>query len=243
MIKKAAEEINNKICDPRLNNLEEPKLPLIHKLSCLERKGCRSFYVALKSREWAKLGTKNDENRWHVELGTIFSIDSWNKIWRINKYALVSNKMKWINLQLLKHLLPTNYTVNKYKPTQDPRCSFCTDHLERLQDFAWNCPVVREFWEMVGNFISTYFPNFRLGRKEAIFGDINSKGDSVINTLILLAKQFLWRQKFGSKKLDELQYIMFMRRELPLLEKLLEFKGNDSFCKEWVPIFQYFEID
>ena len=103
--------------------------------------------------------------------------------------------------------------------------------------------MVREFWKMVGNFISTYFPNFRLGRKEAIFGDINSKGDSVINTLILLAKQFLWRQKFGSKNLNELQYILYMRRELPLLEKLIESKGNGFFCKEWVQIFQHFEID
>ena len=103
--------------------------------------------------------------------------------------------------------------------------------------------MVRDFWEMVGNILTSYYPNFKLNQKEAIFGDINSKGDSVINTLILLAKQFLWRQKFGSKKVNELQYIMFMRRELPLLEKLLEFKGNDSFCQEWVPIFQYFEID
>ena len=45
MIKKAAEELNNKICDPRMNDFKEPRLPVIHKIGCLERKGCRSFYV------------------------------------------------------------------------------------------------------------------------------------------------------------------------------------------------------
>ena len=96
----------------------------------------------------------------------------------------------------------------------------------------------------LGNLISTYYPNISLGRKEAIFGDINSKGDSVINTLILLAKQFLWRQKFGSKNINELQFILYMRRELIFLAKVMEFVGNkSSFCREWVQIFQYFEID
>ena len=59
--------------------------------------------------------------------------------------------MKWINLQILKFILPTNYTVNKYKPSQDPRCSFCTAHSERLPYLVWSCLVVRDFWKMVGN--------------------------------------------------------------------------------------------
>ena len=51
--------------------------------------------------------------------------------------------------------------------------------------------MVREFWTMVGNIISYYFPHFNLGRKEAIFGDYNTKGNSIINTMIILAKQFI----------------------------------------------------
>ena len=138
---------------------------------------------------------------------TTFSINFWDKIWQVNKDSLVSNKMKWSNLQILKFILPTNYSVNKYKPLQDPRCSFCIAHSERLPDLIWGCLVVRDFWEMVGNILTSYFPNFILGRKEAIFGEIKSRGDSVINTVILLAKQFPWRQKFGSKNIDELQFI------------------------------------
>ena len=104
--------------------------------------------------------------------------------------------------------------------------------------------MVRDFWEMVGKFIATFYPNFKLGRKEAIFGDINTKGDSVINTLILLAKQFLWRQKFGSKNINELQFNLYLRRELILLAKVMEFMENkSSLCREWEQIFQYFEND
>ena len=244
LIKKAANELNNKIYDSEISDTQSPKLRLIHKLSCLENKGCRTFYSAIKAREWAMCGTRDSENKWQNELNINFSIDFWSKIWKINKHSLATNKMKWINLQILKFILPTNYTVNKYKPTQDPRCSFCSTHLERLPDLIWSCLVVRDFWEMVGNFISSYYPSFKLSRKEAIFGDINSKGDSVINTLLLLAKQFLWRQKFGSKNINELQFIIYMRSEIGFLRQIMEFKGEGlAFCKEWEKILQHFEID
>ena len=92
---------------------------------------------------------------------------------------------------------------------------------------------------MVENTISMYYPNFRLGRKEAIFGDIYTEGDSLINTMLLLGKQFIWRQKFGSKTLDEISFILYMKYEL----NFLDFKGEkDKFCKEWENILSHFEV-
>ena len=244
LIIKAANDLNNKIYDSKTSDTLAPTLPLIHKLSCLEKKGCRTFYLALKARDWAKLSTRESENKWQNELETTFSINFWDRIWRINKHSLVSNKMKWINLQILKFILPTNYSVNKYKPLQDPRCSFCLAHSERLPFLIWNCPVVRDFWCMVGNILTSYYPDFRLGQREAIFGDINSKGDSVINTVILISKQFLWRQKFGSKNIDELQFILYMKSELEFLLKTADFKGEkSSFYMVWDKILKHFDLD
>ena len=151
----------------------------------MQAKGCRVFYTVLKSRDWTGASSVDCENKWQTELGTNFSVDFWNRIWKINKYSIVSNKLKWINLQITRFILPTNYTVNKYNPNQDPRCSYCNLHLERLPDLIWSCPVVRGFWSIVGTILTTYFPEFNLGRKEAIFGNVKSKGSSVINTMIL----------------------------------------------------------
>ena len=244
VIKNAAKNLNNKIFDDQFSDTKLPRMPLIHKLSCLEKKGCRTFYLALKAREWSGLSTRDCETKWQTELGTHFSVNFWDKIWKLNKNVIVSNKMKWINLQIFRFILPTNYTVNKYKPSQDPGCSFCSTHLERLPDLIWSCPVVREFWTMVGNILNSYFPQFHLGRKEAIFGDINTKGDSVINTMLVLAKQFLWKQKFGSKNLDELHFIIFMKQELKFLLDKMEYKGEGiKFSNEWAEILQHFEAN
>ena len=243
VIKNAAKNLNFKIFDKNSSDILLPRLPVIHKISTAQSKGCRIFYKALKAREWEENGTLESEERWQTELDTRFSVIFWDRIWNLSKYFLCSNKMKWINLQILRYILPTNYTVNKYKESQDPRCSFCTNHDERLSTLVWSCLVVREFWTMVGNIISNYFPQFHLGRKEAIFGDYNTRGDSIINTMILLAKQFIWNQKFGSKSLGEVDYILFMIKELSFLKNTMKFKGKYAeFYTEWFKILQHFEI-
>ena len=97
---------------------------------------------------------------------------------------------------------------------------------------------------MVENTLKQYFPQFNLGRKEAIFGDTNSKGDSVINTMLLLAKQFIWREKFGTKSLNEIKYILYMKKELNLLIETMNFKGQlNGFINDWEKILQHFEVD
>ena len=64
-----------------------------------------------------------------------------------------------------------------------------------------------------------------------------------INTLILLAKQFIWIQKFGSKLLCEVEFINFMRKELNILQEVMKFKGEyPEFYTEWVEILRHFEV-
>ena len=152
--------------------------------------------------------------------------------------------MKWVNLQMLRFILPTNYSVSKYNNHQDPRCSFCHNHLELIPDLVWGCRMVSDFWSMVGNILNLYFPNFNLGRKEAIFGDHKSNGNSVINTIIVLSKQFIWTEKFGKKDLNEMHYTLFMRKELKLLLEIMQFKGEmTTLNTDWADILQHFEVE
>ena len=103
--------------------------------------------------------------------------------------------------------------------------------------------MVREFWTMVENVLKNYFPEFNLGIKEAIFGDIKSKGNSTINTVLIMAKQFIWRQKFSSKTLDELTYILYMKNELKFLKEIKEYRGEKSqFYTEWADILSHFDV-
>ena len=81
----SAKSLNNKIFDINISDTNSPKLPPIHKVSCMASKGCRVFYDIQKAREWTWLGTRNCETKWQEELGTTFSVDFWNLIWKLNK--------------------------------------------------------------------------------------------------------------------------------------------------------------
>ena len=209
-IEHGAKSVNNKIFDRHLSDFRTPRLPLLLKCSIAVNKGCSFFYAILRARELQKQTTSTSELKWQAKTGSTFSVRFWDKIFKLPSKSILNNKMIWTQIQLNKHLLPTNYTVNKYDQSVSPLCSFCSQHPEELHLLMWGCGVVREFWLMVANFLSNFYPNFILGRKEALFGDNNSSGSSAINTILLLARYFIWKQKFTKKDLDEVLFINYL---------------------------------
>ena len=240
-----AKSLNYKIYSENLSDLQLPRLPLLYKLSCLQVKGCSTFYRTLRAQELDRNSMANCEKKWHSELGIDFSPHFWDKIWKICKKSLIENKMKWVTLQINRHILPTNYTVSQYDKSVDPGCSLCSkSHIEKLSKLLWDCQAVQDFWQIITNILKFHFPNFNLGVKEAIFGDITSEGSSVRNTILFLARQFIWRQKFTSKSLDEVQFINFLRQELKNLFNAHFFRGKmHEFMSDWHAIFDHFEVE
>ena len=54
----------------------------------------------------------------------------------------------------------------------------------------------------------------------------------------------MWKQKFGIKYINELQFSIFTKQELKFLLEMMDFKGEKlKFCNEWGEILQHFEID
>ena len=96
---------------------------------------------------------------------------------------------------------------------------------------------------MVGNLISNFYPQFILRRKEAIFGDVKSEPTSVINTLLLLSRHFVWIQKFTSKKLDEVVFFNFLKSQVGLLANVMKLKDKEcKFVNEWGNILNHLGI-
>ena len=96
---------------------------------------------------------------------------------------------------------------------------------------------------MIGNLLTQHFQNFKLTAKEAIFGDVGSDGDSIINTILFLARQFIYKQKFTTKTLDEVSYILYMQRELKFLYDVNAFKNEQNkFMLEWACILDRFDV-
>ena len=187
--------------------------------------------------------TAKSEAKWHEKLNTHLSIGFWDKVFQIPKKMLVGNKLIWTQIQINKHLLPTNYTVNKYDNSVNPTCSFCELHLEELHSLMWSCGIVRQFWKMVENMLQNFFPGFVLGRREAIFGHSGSEGDSTFNTILMLSRYFIWKNKFTTKKLDEINYINYIKDQLELIYNCKIVKEKQvAFLEDWKALLEHFGI-
>ena len=127
-----AKKLNYKIFNPKLSDLQLPRLPLLFKIAVAQPKGCNFFYSILSSKQTGNRTSASGESKWHEKLGVNLSVTFWDKILKLPKVLLVPNKLRWVQIQINKHLLPTNYTVNKYDRTVSTLCSFCSAHLEQL---------------------------------------------------------------------------------------------------------------
>ena len=242
-IESGANSLNNKIVDKNLSDFYQPRLPVLLKIGIAIRKGCSFFYSIFRSRDILNRNNSRSEGKWHSKLNTTFSVRFWDSVLKLPAKNLLSNKMTWTQIQINKHLLPTNYTVNHYDQSVSPLCSFCTQHSEELHTLMWSCGVVRQFWSMVANLLANFYPEFELGRKEALFGDAKTAGDSVLNTILSLARYFIWKQKFTSKKLDEIDFILYIKDHLSLIFNCKKITGKEGqFLKEWEIILEHFQV-
>ena len=243
-INSAANKLNHKIYDPMKSDCKTPRLPILFKIAIQVSKGCSAFYAIFRSKENMNRNTSTSETKWQAKLSTTFSINFWDKIFKIPQKMLVDNKIIWTQIQINKHLLPTNYTVNKYDNSVNPACSFCQIHPEELHFLMWGCGVVRQFWAMVENMIANFYPRFVLGRKEAIFGHFGSDGNSIFNTLLVLSRYFIWKMKFTKNILDEVDYLNYIKQKLELIHYCIKAKEKQKeFNDEWKLILNHFDID
>ena len=173
-----------------------------------------------------------------------FSINFWNNCWNLIKNPEIDNKTRWLQFQIVRYILPTNYTVNKYNPQQDPNCSFCPSdsHYEQLPYLFWDCPKVRQFWLSLENFLKIIYPSFIISKTKAIFGD--TVANNPINTVLMWAKRYLWSQKFTTKRLDLSSFQSSISHKVKLLMMVSQKRGNLSkFLERWGKIVDILGIE
>ena len=63
------------------------------------------------------------------------------------------------------------------------------------------------------------------------------------NTILVLSRMFIWRQKFSTKRLDDANYFRFLRYELLSISFILQ-KEIHSECipLSWARLFDFFSI-
>ena len=181
------------------------------------------YYRFLRKKINLNTSLNTRESKWHAELNCTYGTDFWNKTYNLTSAIKNENKIKWLQFQINRNSLFTNYRVNKFKPNISPNCTFCSigegvtqTHPELVSHLFFDCDFVIKLWIEVKNWLRTINIDIPLDRKVLLFGCHDQLSNSVPNYILLCVKYFIWKSKFQSQELY-----------LSAFQKYLKFKLDD----------------
>ena len=137
------------------------------------KKGCNKFYRCLTAKTKINV-TKDAEDKWTESLQFNLSLQFWSDIWKLPNQSFLSNKLKFLQIQINNHVLPTKREPEKYS------------HL--FVDF----PKVTLFYEGVQNILDHLALPINFIKRFCIFGSNCSNGSSKENIILSLCRGFIW---------------------------------------------------
>ena len=107
-----------------------PLTPALIDIALITKKGCSAYNKILSQKSWleSKIG-KRDE-KWHRELNCVMDVSFWDKARLLGSKIPFNNNLKWLQYQINRKSLQTNYIVSHFKPNVSPLCTFCNQEDE-----------------------------------------------------------------------------------------------------------------
>ena len=155
------------------------------------KKGCNKFYRCLTAKTKINV-TKDAEDKWTESLQFNLSLQYWSDIWKLPIQSFLSNKLKFLQIQINNHVLPTNYTVSQYNPMTSPLCTFCQREPEKYSHLFVDCPKVTLFYEGAKNILDHLALPINFIKRFCIFGSNCLNGSSKENIILSLCRGFIW---------------------------------------------------
>ena len=173
-----------------------------------------------------------------------FSINpsEWKKIFTKPFKTTSDCQLRWFQLRILYRIIPTRKYLFLCKIVETPLCLYCDGQEDSLVHMIWGCPVSQKFWSDLTSEIREkceHVNNFVCSESLVIFGMTRqSKTDSVMDLIILMAKFYLYK----SKLLNTAPSIVTFMRSLKLRYKVEKYRHtvngqmkNSKFCTSWLP--------
>lgn len=217
---------NAEICAENKYNIVIPKQV---KLLLKDKKGCRKIYETLIRSE------NSVQDRWQRDLGEIPKEER-------NKYNEALNdihevKLKDFQFKINNKILATNSFLCKINKIENNRCSFCEQEPETIKHLFVDCPKVTEFWESVKHWLQIHGNlNLNITDKAIIFAWQKEK--SLINQVIVVAKYYIYKTKFTSKRLSITGFQLLLKRKFKNEQYIARINNSyNKFLGKWSSLF------
>ena len=172
------------------------------------------------------------QSRW--EKDNVNFGDKWRNIYLVPYMVTTSTRLQSLQFKIIHRFFPTRRYLCVRKVTDNPFCSSC-GIVESLEHYFYECIEVVSFWTELQRALNAKLP-FReqvaFTCHEVLFGRLC--GPDVINLIILVAKQFIARQKMREGLINfalfrhDLQKMFNMERAIAYTRLM-----TDTFRRKW----------
>ena len=221
------------LSDVRLNSASSPQKPFLIDMSLCTVKGCSMYYKILTKKSVLHNKISVRETKWHEELGTHFSINFWNNSRRLYSTINFDNKLKWLQFQIIRNSLQTNYIVSHFKRTVSKKCQYCSQSDELVSHLFWTCHVVNSFLNEIFTFFAEINFEYTPSKAQMIFGFHELPFSHPKNYISLIIKRYVWITKFKSCQLIMSGFKGLLKSYIIDLKYIYNMRGVPQQFNEW----------
>lgn len=142
---------------------------------------------------YSSIGDETCHQKWQNELGTNNECQ-WPKVYNDLHYMTRDLRLRWLNYQCIKRILPTKRRLYLYGLAETDKCQLCPIYSETILHKFWQCPGVRFLWIAVKELLEM---ENNLTPSDIFLG-VNITDDTKrcqVNQVILLTKSFIWKHR------------------------------------------------
>ena len=221
----------------RLNCASFPQKPFLIDMSLCAVKGCSMYYKMLMKKTILTNTISVREAKWHHELGTNFSLNFWNNSRSLCASINFDNKLKWLQFQIIRNSLQTNYIVSHFKRTVSKKCQYCSQSDELVSHLFWTCHVVNSFLNNIYTFFTEIHFEYIPSKAQMIFGFHELPFSHPKNYISLIIKRYVWKTKFQSCQLNLSRFKGLLKSYMVDLKYIFDMKNVPEQFNEWNVIF------
>ena len=149
-----------------------------------------------------------------------------------NNIYKLTNVTKFRNFQyrLLQRGLVTNVHLEKWGMLEHDLCTFCNSETETITHLLCHCDKVKTLWKELVSFVCSKYSidEFTITEKSILLNDVGLvKKYHVINFIVLITKQYIYRQRCMKKELV-FNHLKAEINRIEQMEKYIAIK-NDKF--------------
>ena len=154
------------------------------------------------------LSTADAYNRWTPEFKDEISFEYFSQCFpRLYKISNIT-KLRDFQFRLLHKKVPSNQELCKWKIKASSKCNFCDDD-DNMEHMLFNCCKIEPIWGELCEYIKEkYNVVITLSFVRIVLNDVIIKPNSIINLLVLVMKQLIYRYKCAGEMLTFKNFLM-----------------------------------